>query len=100
MKIRDLAIGAAVAGMLAGAGLVLPSTVHAEAKKGGTERNGCKGKHGCGSKGTHGSKKKDGKDKNGCNGPNGCSGKSKDKNKKERNSCSGPNGCGGKNKKH
>ena len=84
-KISKLALGAALAGLLAGTASLTSCTD--QGKVGASERNGCNGPNGCGAAG-----KKVG-EKNTCSGPNGCNGHG-DK-KAEKNTCSGPNGCNG-----
>jgi hypothetical protein len=64
------ALGAALAGILAGSSLLLGCGQPGEATP--TEANGCNGPNGCGGEqmGIHTST--DSEDANGCNGPNGC----------------------------
>ena len=94
MDIRNLALQAAIAGIIAGAGI---TTAHASDGVGdgaraadSKDKHGCNGPNGCGS-----SKKNKEKEKDGCSGPNGCNGK---KGHKDKNGCNGPNGCGSKKK--
>lgn len=73
------ALGAAVAGILAGAPLALGCGQTSEAGVGATtEANGCNGPNGCGSetdeKGDTAKHAEAMADANGCNGPNGCNG--------------------------
>ena len=75
------ALGAAVAGILAGASLALGCGQASEAGVGPTaEANGCNGPNGCSSGDEMGDESGTGKhaqavaDANGCNGANGCSG--------------------------
>jgi hypothetical protein len=75
------ALGAAVAGILAGASFALGCGSASEAGvKPTVEANGCNGPNGCGSEDDMGDEGGTGKhaeevaDANGCNGANGCSG--------------------------
>jgi hypothetical protein len=67
---RQRALGAALAGVLAGSALALGCGQSSEASQ--AEANGCNGPNGCGGEaeaaGGHAG------EANGCNGPNGCGG--------------------------
>lgn len=63
--LSSVVLGAAVAGLLAGPGL-LTSCSSKDSQAGGAHRNGCNGPNGCGGA-------------NGCNGPNGCNGHTEQK---------------------
>lgn len=63
-----LVLGAAIAGVLAGALMLTRCSGDTEAKH-KTEQNGCNGPNGCGAKGD-----KQKGDQNSCSGPNGCNG--------------------------
>ena len=78
------ALGAAVAGIIAGASLALGCGQTSEAGVGAAaEANGCNGANGCGAEGMgeNGGEAKHAAadaDANGCNGPNGCNGESQE----------------------
>jgi hypothetical protein len=85
-KIRNQsrrALGAAVAGILAGASLALGCGQASEATGGpATEANGCNGPNGCGGEsaeqGAGAQHAQAESDANGCNGPNGCNGEAEE----------------------
>ncbi len=71
------ALGAAVAGILAGASLAIGCGETSEATATPTEANGCNGPNGCSGESPEGDTAKHAEvtaDANGCNGPNGCNG--------------------------
>jgi hypothetical protein len=77
------ALGAAVAGILAGASFALGCGQASEAGVGAAaEANGCNGPNGCGSESETDGKGEAGQhavaDANGCNGPNGCNGETQE----------------------
>jgi hypothetical protein len=75
------ALGAAVAGILAGASLALGCGQTSEATASPTEANGCNGPNGCSGESAeqgdaqHAAAESDA---NGCNGPNGCNGETQE----------------------
>jgi hypothetical protein len=84
-KIRNpsrRALGAAVAGILAGAALAIGCGPANEAVATPTEANGCNGPNGCGGEsaepGDAAQHAQAESDANGCNGPNGCNGETQE----------------------
>lgn len=70
------ALGAALAGILAGSTLALGCGQTSEAST--VEANGCNGANGCGGEAEAATAGGDHAEANGCNGPNGCGGEAED----------------------
>lgn len=82
-KIRNQsrrALGAALAGILAGASFAIGCGEASEAAATPTEANGCNGPNGCGGESESGdaTQHAQSEDANGCNGPNGCNGETQE----------------------
>ena len=89
-KMKKVLVNAAMAGMIAGAGLMVPAAGSASTP---TEvgQNNCGGKDGCGGKSGDQAK---GSERHACKGMNGCKGQGNCKS--AHNDCKGKNACKGK----
>ncbi len=90
-RFSNMALGAAVAGIIAGSMLIGGCSKDSKGEGQKTEGNGCNGPNGCGAQ-----KKAE---KNACNGHNGCNGAKTEKAAPaatDKNACNGHNTCSAK----
>ncbi len=100
-KVKKMLVNAAMAGMIAGAGVMVPAAGSATTT---TElsQNSCGGKDGCGGK--SGDEAKNASERHACKGMNDCKGqgacKSGDNGCAGKNSCKGKGGCASEDARH